>query len=79
MMVPAWTLFALTVVFLIREIYIRSKQKLNDFDTGYRQAIKDFANKWNKMASQSLEPRAFNDEIRVYLQQLIINWDVKQL
>lgn len=44
-MVPAWTLFALTAVFFIREVYIRSKP--TDYYSGYKQAIIDTAKLWN--------------------------------
>lgn len=46
-MVPWWTLILLTAIFFIREVNMRSKQKPNDFDSGYKQAIIDTAYLWD--------------------------------
>jgi len=49
-MVPWWTLILLTAGFFIREVIMRSKQKPNDFDSGYRQALMDIIQQWNTLA-----------------------------
>jgi len=68
MTVPAETLFALTAVFFIREVCIRSKQKHNDFDTGYKQALKDISERWNWLIHKELSPKDFLDNMRMFLQ-----------
>lgn len=50
-MVPWWTLIILTAAFFIREVIMRSRVKPNDFDIGYRKAIKDIVRQWNKLSN----------------------------
>jgi hypothetical protein len=50
-MVPWQTLILLTAGFFIREVIMRSKQKSNNFDSGYRTAIKDIVRQWNKLSN----------------------------
>lgn len=69
MMVPAETLLALTVVFFLREVYIRSKQKPNDYASGYKQAAIDIATEWNRLAVKGLPSRNFLDTIGKFIQE----------
>lgn len=48
-MVPAWTLFLLTAVFLIREVIMRSREKSPDYDNGYHEAIIDIILEFNRL------------------------------
>lgn len=67
-MVPWWTLLLLTAVFFIREVYIRSRQKPNDFDSGYRQAIEDVVNKWNYLSRKKCTYEQHCQKMRDFLQ-----------
>lgn len=67
-MVPWWTLILLTAAFFIREMIMRSKQRPADYDSGYRQAIKDIANKWNKLYG-NYEVYTFIMEMKSYIQR----------
>ena len=76
MMVPAWTLFALTAVFLIRELHKnypeKKKAKLiykyfgntqsNEYQNGYFYAYKEMADIWNSdiKSGNSQESRLYN-------------------
>ena len=68
-MVPAWTLYVLTAVFFIREVYIRSRQKHNDFNTGYKQALKDISERWNWLVHKELQTKDFFDNMRIFIQE----------
>lgn len=59
-MVPWWTLILLTVIFFIREAIMRSRVRPTDFDSGYRQAIKDIVRQWNKLSNaERYTPKEF--------------------
>lgn len=66
------------IVSMVHDFYrdYKYKMKPTDYDSGYRQAIQDFARQWNKSVKKSLEPRVFADEIRVYMQKQVNDWDV---
>jgi hypothetical protein len=66
--IPVWVPFALTAVFFIREVYIRSMQKPNDFITGYKQALRDISDRWNWMLHKELSYKDFFDNMRKFIQ-----------
>jgi hypothetical protein len=67
-MVPWQTLILLTVAFFIREVYQRSKAKPTDYDSGYQQAIRDIAYKFNAIKDLKISDREFLTKLRDYLQ-----------
>jgi hypothetical protein len=67
-MVPWWTLILLTAVFFIREVIMRSREKPNDYDSGYRQAFNDIADWWNNEQHQCLPYKDFVKTLHDFIQ-----------
>lgn len=66
-MVPVEVLFALTVVFFLREVYVRSRP--TDYESGYRQALEDIAKKWNEGKNKQFSYMKQCTSIHEYLQK----------
>lgn len=66
----AVTFFTIFVIIsMVREIYkdYKFKMKPTDYDSGYRQAVKDIANKWNELYG-TFEVYTFVMEMKNYIQ-----------
>lgn len=69
-MVPWWTLILLTVGFFIREVIMRSREKPNDYDAGYRQAIKEIVRQWNNLSNaERYTAKEFLDCLKQFIER----------
>lgn len=67
-MISVWMLLALIAVFFTREVYLSSKQKPTDFDSGYHQAIIDVCTKWNAVNHETKDYKEHCSRMKKYLQ-----------
>lgn len=74
MTIPSWTLIGLTAIFFIREAYIQSKQKPNDYDIGYHNAVKDICNEWNATNKQTDQWDEHCHIMKKFLQDKLDEW-----
>lgn len=45
-------LFILTITFMIREMYIKTKFKNSDYSKGYKDAVNEISAKWNELCNE---------------------------
>ncbi len=56
-MVPWWTLILLTAGFFIREVIMRSRVKLSNYNVGYLNALSDMVHEINHLLKQGCSPQ----------------------
>jgi hypothetical protein len=75
--IPVWGVLIIVAAFFIREAYQKSKP--SNYETGYKDALREMSKEWNSTCRRHTDHRLFAEEFKKYMQSKIEEWDVKGL
>jgi hypothetical protein len=68
MNIPWWLFLIVILLFILRDIYYNKKFENTDFDEGYKHAVKDITDEWNRTLNSDDKTRL--KLLFIYIKQL---------